>query len=70
MIRIKTEVMTGPESDGHFQFTGMEKHLNSNTFKSSMKCVLTTYGSIALSVFFFTLRSTKIPTVKATYMDF
>lgn len=66
VIWVKTEVMTAPEGDGHFQFTGMEKHLNSNTFKSSMKCALTTCGSIALLVFFFMLRPTKIPAVNAT----
>ena len=43
-----------------------KKDFNSYTLTGRMNCVLATYGSIALIVLYFKLRSKKTPAVKAT----
>ncbi|XP_036121395.1 ATP synthase membrane subunit DAPIT, mitochondrial [Molossus molossus] len=58
--------MAGAETDAQFQFTGIRKYFNSYTLTGRMNCVLATYGSIALLVLYFKLRSKKNPAVKAT----
>ncbi|KAM7072858.1 ATP synthase F(0) complex subunit k, mitochondrial [Molossus nigricans] len=58
--------MAGAEADAQFQFTGIRKYFNSYTLTGRMNCVLATYGSIALLVLYFKLRSKKNPAVKAT----
>ncbi|EHH19345.1 ATP synthase membrane subunit K, mitochondrial [Macaca nemestrina] len=58
--------MAGPESDAQYQFTGIKKYFNSYTLTGRRNCVLATYGSIALIVLYFKLRSKKTPAVKAT----
>ncbi|CAI9178069.1 ATP synthase membrane subunit K, mitochondrial [Bos indicus] len=58
--------MAGPEADAQFHFTGIKKYFNSYTLTGRMNCVLATYGSIALIVLYFKLRSKKTPAVKAT----
>ncbi|XP_006187639.1 ATP synthase membrane subunit DAPIT, mitochondrial [Camelus ferus] len=58
--------MAGPETDAQFRFTGIKKYFNSYTLTGRMNCVLATYGSIALLVLDFKLRSKKTPAVKAT----
>ncbi|XP_054585359.1 ATP synthase membrane subunit K, mitochondrial isoform X1 [Eptesicus fuscus] len=60
------EIMAGPEADAQFQFTGIKKYFNSYTLTGRMNCVIATYGSIALLVLYFKLRSKKTPAVKAT----
>uniref|UniRef100_A0AC11B9A7 ATP synthase membrane subunit k n=1 Tax=Ovis aries TaxID=9940 RepID=A0AC11B9A7_SHEEP len=60
------EIMAGPEADAQFHFTGIKKYFNSYTLTGRMNCVLATYGSIALIVLYFKLRSKKTPAVKAT----
>ena len=62
----KIEIMAGPEADAQFHFTGIKKYFNSYTLTGRMNCVLATYGSIALIVLYFKLRSKKTPAVKAT----
>ncbi|KAM7055370.1 ATP synthase membrane subunit K, mitochondrial-like [Molossus nigricans] len=49
--------MACAETDAQFQFTGIRKYFNSYTLTSRMNCVLPTYGSIALLVVYFKLRS-------------
>ncbi|XP_053419301.1 ATP synthase membrane subunit K, mitochondrial-like [Nycticebus coucang] len=58
--------MTSPESDAQFQFTGIKEYFNSYTLTVRMNCVLATYGSTALIILYFKLRSKKTPAVKAT----
>ena len=55
--------MAGPEADAQFHFTGIKKYFNSYTLTGRMNCVLATYGSIALIVLYFKLRSKKTPAV-------
>ena len=62
----KIEIMAGPEADAQFHFTGIKKNFNAYTLTGRMNCVLATYGSIALIVLYFKLRSKKAPAVKAT----
>ncbi|XP_064352899.1 ATP synthase membrane subunit K, mitochondrial-like [Camelus dromedarius] len=62
----KTEIVAGPETDAQFHFTGIRKYFNSYTLTGRMYCVLATYGSIALLVLYFKLRSKKTPAVKPT----
>ncbi|KAM7230091.1 hypothetical protein CapIbe_018808 [Capra ibex] len=62
----KIEIMAGPEADAQFHFTGIKKYFNSYTLTGRMNCVLAAYGSIALIVLYFKLRSKKTPAVKAT----
>lgn len=63
---LQIEVMAGPEADAQFQFTGIKKYFNSYTLTGRMNCVMATYGSIALLILYFKLRSKKTPAVKAT----
>ncbi|XP_005139440.2 ATP synthase membrane subunit K, mitochondrial [Mesocricetus auratus] len=58
--------MAGAEADSQFKFTGIKKYFNSYTLTGRMNCVLATYGSIALLVLYFKLRSKKNPAVKAS----
>nr|XP_020755915.1 up-regulated during skeletal muscle growth protein 5 isoform X1 [Odocoileus virginianus texanus] len=66
VARPRIEIMAGPEADAQFHFTGIKKYFNSYTLTGRMNCVLATYGSIALIVLYFKLRSKKTPAVKAT----
>ncbi|XP_040103147.1 ATP synthase membrane subunit DAPIT, mitochondrial-like [Oryx dammah] len=58
--------MAGLEADAQFHFTGIKKYFNSYALTGRMNCGLATYGSIALIVLYFKLRSKKTPAVKAT----
>ncbi|XP_033056787.1 ATP synthase membrane subunit DAPIT, mitochondrial-like [Trachypithecus francoisi] len=58
--------MAGPESGAQYQFTAIQNYFNSYTLTGRRNCVLATYGSIALIVLYFKLRSKKTPAVKAT----
>ncbi|XP_003936731.1 ATP synthase F(0) complex subunit k, mitochondrial [Saimiri boliviensis] len=58
--------MAGPEADEQFHFTGIKKYFNSYTLTGRKNCVLATYGSIALIILYFKLRSKKTPAVKET----
>ncbi|XP_053463367.1 ATP synthase membrane subunit K, mitochondrial-like [Nycticebus coucang] len=58
--------MAGSETDAQFQFTGVKKYFNSYTLTGRMNYILATYGSIALIILYFKLRSKKTPAVKAT----
>ncbi|XP_037064185.1 ATP synthase membrane subunit DAPIT, mitochondrial-like [Peromyscus leucopus] len=57
--------MAGPESDGQFQFTDIEKYFNSYTLTGAMNCVLATNGGNALLVLYFKLRPKRTPAMKA-----
>nr|XP_060145430.1 ATP synthase membrane subunit K, mitochondrial-like [Globicephala melas] len=62
----RAEIVTGPETDTQFHFTGIKKYFNSYTLTGRMNCVLATYKGIAWIVLYFKLRSKKTPAVKAT----
>nr|XP_053774218.1 ATP synthase membrane subunit K, mitochondrial-like [Desmodus rotundus] len=51
-------IVAGPGTDAQPQCTGI-KYFNSYTLTGRMNCVLATYGSIALLVLYFKLRSKK-----------
>ncbi|XP_063092445.1 ATP synthase membrane subunit K, mitochondrial-like [Cavia porcellus] len=57
--------MADLETDAQFQFTGIKKYFNSYTLKGRMNCILATYGSVALMILYFKLRSKKQLAVKA-----
>lgn len=65
-LQRQIEIMAGPESGAQYQFTAIQNYFNSYTLTGRRNCVLATYGSIALIVLYFKLRSKKTPAVKAT----
>ncbi|KAM5256518.1 ATP synthase membrane subunit K, mitochondrial-like [Ctenodactylus gundi] len=60
------DIITSPETDAQFQFTGIKKCFNSYTLKGGMNCILATQGGTALMILYFRVRSKNSPAVKVT----